>query len=100
VWRGAGQATDEARLAMLTAQLKPPLDPQCDAVKQQLRANTDEALALGLFGVPTMVVDGELFWGFDALPMLRAFLQGDDWFATDAWRSAATVPVGISRSKM
>lgn len=99
VWRGGEQATDVARLAALTAQLKPALDPQGDEVKQQLRANTEEALVLGLFGVPTMAVDGELFWGLDALPMLRAFLQGDDWFKTDAWRKASSIPVGISRPK-
>jgi 2-hydroxychromene-2-carboxylate isomerase len=45
--------------------------------KQRLRANTDEALAAGVFGVPTVRVDGELFWGVDSLPHLDAFL-GDE----------------------
>jgi 2-hydroxychromene-2-carboxylate isomerase len=35
--------------------------------KQKLRANTDRALELGVFGVPTVVVDGEPFWGDDRL---------------------------------
>ena len=37
-------------------------------VKQQLRANTDEARGLGIFGAPDFVVGGELFFGQDRLP--------------------------------
>jgi 2-hydroxychromene-2-carboxylate isomerase len=37
------------------------------AVKQELREVNDEAHAIGVFGVPTVVVDGELFWGDDRL---------------------------------
>jgi len=37
------------------------------AVKEQLRESTDEASALGVFGVPTVVVAGALFWGDDRL---------------------------------
>ena len=36
-------------------------------VKQKLRTNTDEARALGIFGAPDFVVDGELFFGQDRL---------------------------------
>jgi 2-hydroxychromene-2-carboxylate isomerase len=36
-------------------------------IKDAVRAANDEALALGVFGVPTVVVDGELFWGDDRL---------------------------------
>ena len=35
--------------------------------KEQLRAQTERAVALGIFGAPTFVVDGELFWGNDRL---------------------------------
>ena len=37
------------------------------AVKDALRQSTDDALAQGVFGVPTVIVDGELFWGDDRL---------------------------------
>jgi 2-hydroxychromene-2-carboxylate isomerase len=37
------------------------------SVKQALRSITDEALGLGVFGVPTIAVGGELFWGDDRL---------------------------------
>jgi 2-hydroxychromene-2-carboxylate isomerase len=42
--------------------------------KARLRAQTDEALAAGVFGVPSVIVDGELFWGVDALDLLDDFL--------------------------
>jgi 2-hydroxychromene-2-carboxylate isomerase len=47
-------------------------------VKARLRAATDQAIADGIFGVPTMVVRDRLFWGFDDLGFLEAFLDGRD----------------------
>jgi len=38
-----------------------------DAVKARLRANTEEAQRLGIFGAPSFVASGELFWGNDRL---------------------------------
>ena len=49
-------------------------------MKDQLRAATDLAITRGVFGVPTFELDGRLFWGVDALPMLRAALRGEAWF--------------------
>ena len=40
---------------------------QTDAVKAALRAQTDQALVLGLFGAPSFRVGDELFWGNDRL---------------------------------
>jgi len=77
VWRGGAAADDAARVQALAEALSPPLAPASDAVKQALRAETDAAIAAGVFGVPTFGVDGRLFWGLDALPMLCAQLQGD-----------------------
>lgn len=42
--------------------------------KARLRAQTDEAIAAGVFGVPTVAAFGELFWGVDSLDLLDAFL--------------------------
>jgi 2-hydroxychromene-2-carboxylate isomerase len=52
--------------------------------KAALRANTDELLAVGGFGVPTMRADGELFFGSDSLAHLDAFLRGADPAASRA----------------
>ena len=38
-----------------------------DANKQRLRERTDEAARLGIFGAPSFVVDGDLYWGDDRL---------------------------------
>jgi 2-hydroxychromene-2-carboxylate isomerase len=46
--------------------------------KQRLREATDEAIARGAFGVPTLFADGEMFFGFDSFPHLEAFLRGAD----------------------
>ena len=97
VWRGGGDAGDAQRLDPLRALLEPARDPKGDAVKAELKANTDAAIARGLFGVPTCEVDGKLFWGFDGLPLVRAYLEGNDWFASGAWEQAAAVPPGKTR---
>jgi len=44
-------------------------------VKARLHANTDAAIARGVYGVPTFDVSGELFWGDDALPMMLDFIE-------------------------
>jgi 2-hydroxychromene-2-carboxylate isomerase len=97
VWRGGADAADAQRLQALHAQLQPKRDPQSGEVKAELKANTDAALARGLFGVPTYEVDGRLFWGFDALPMLRESLEGNEWFASGAWDELARQPKGQTR---
>jgi 2-hydroxychromene-2-carboxylate isomerase len=97
VWCGGAEASDAARLLILTEQLAPKRAPSSDEVKAQLKANTDEAIGCGVFGVPMFEVDGKLFWGVDALPMLRAYLLGDAWFE-GAWDSVASVAAGVKRS--
>jgi len=77
VWRGGAAADDAARFEALAATLAPTRAPDSDEVKQALRAETDAAIAAGVFGVPTFGVDGRLFWGLEGLPMLRAHLLGD-----------------------
>ena len=89
VWQGNADANDPARLAALTAALAPQRDPAGEAVKAALRAQTEAAIAAGVFGVPTLVVDGRLFWGLDALPMLRDYLDGHAWFDGGDWEAAA-----------
>lgn len=96
-WRGGADAADPQRLEQLRAQLSPARDPAGDEVKAELKAGTDSAIARGLFGVPTLAVGDKLFWGFDGLPMLRAWLEGDPWFAAGHWEQAAVLPTGLSR---
>ena len=97
VWRGGADAADTQRLQAVTELLAPARRVNSDEVKAQLKAHTEEAIAQGVFGVPTLAVDGKLFWGFDALPMLRDYLNADPWFACSDWEASRQLQVGISR---
>jgi 2-hydroxychromene-2-carboxylate isomerase len=97
VWRGGADAADASRLQALQASLAPARDPASDEVKNALKDATAQGIAAGLFGVPTFEVDGRLFWGFDALPMLRAALEGDPWFDAN-WDAAARPVNGLVRA--
>ena len=71
-WRGQGANPNEpGRLAALAAELQPVRNENGDEVKAELKALTDAAIAQGLFGVPSFEAGGRLYWGLDALPMLR-----------------------------
>ena len=98
VWEGGHDALDAERLTQLRVALAAQLRTDAaaaDRAKQLLRANTEAAVAEGVFGVPTFVVQGRHFFGLDGLPMLRAYLQGDAWFAGDRWERSAAVPSGL-----
>lgn len=99
VWHGGGDAADPARLAALQAMLKPAHDPADAAIKARLRANTEAAIAAGVFGVPTIEFDGRLFWGLDGLAMLRDALAGGTWFAGNAWDEAGRQRAGVVRRR-
>lgn len=98
VWQGGGDATDPERLARLAAELAPVRDPAGAEAKAALRAATDEALARGVFGVPSFELDGRLFWGLDALPMLADALAGGAWFDGPAWAREGAPRPGVQRA--
>jgi len=60
-------------VAAVTAGIETP------AIKDKLRAETEGAIAQGVFGAPFIVVDGEQFWGFDRLPMVEEWLRRGGW---------------------
>ena len=77
---GEGTApTDENTLVTMAAEAR--LDAaafkhalQSPATSAQHQRNIDDAAAAGAFGVPSFVVDGELFWGQDRMVLLRDHL--------------------------
>jgi len=99
IWQGGGEPADAARIAALHAKLHPVRAIDGEEVKAQLRANTDEAIAAGVFGTPTLEVDGQCFWGFDSLPILRDYLDNDPWFGEGAWNGAGQRPGLAGRGK-
>ena len=97
VWEGGADAGDSARLEALVQQLKPERDVADASVKAQLKTHGDDAIAQGVFGVPAYAVDGKVFWGLDALPMLRAYMEGAPWFGGPDWDAVSQIPAGIRR---
>lgn len=83
VWAEGTGVTDPAQVARVVGEagldgegaLREAVTPQS---KARLRRQTDEAIAEDVFGVPTMLVDDELFWGFDDLEQLESYLDGRD----------------------
>jgi 2-hydroxychromene-2-carboxylate isomerase len=65
--------------AALVAQAQTP------EIKDLLRRQTDEAISRGVFGVPSMEVGDELFWGYDDFPFLELFLAGKDPVVPGEW---------------
>ncbi len=47
-------------------------------VKAKLIQNTNDAVNSCVFGVPSMAIGDELFWGYDDFPYLELFLKGED----------------------
>jgi 2-hydroxychromene-2-carboxylate isomerase len=70
-----------------------------DAIKATLRSNTEQAIAAGVFGVPTLQIEAELFWGNDASPMIDAFLDDRALFEAGEYPRIANLPQGVERSR-
>jgi 2-hydroxychromene-2-carboxylate isomerase len=97
VWRD-GHIPENARAwaALLEEQGVAEADIAREEIKQALRANTDAAIAANAFGVPTIVIDGQLFWGSDATDMARDYLEDPASFVQDA-ALIARVPQAAQR---
>jgi 2-hydroxychromene-2-carboxylate isomerase len=92
--------TDADTINVLGARLginDPEKAIESQAVKDALRNNTDEAIAVGAFGVPTFEVSQELFWGDDALPMLLSYLDDPSLFETPEMKRISNMPMGVVR---
>lgn len=69
------------------------------ALKQRLRDNTEWAISLGVFGVPTLVIGRELFWGHDAFGMALDYLNDRAAFEDRGMQAVETLPVGVERRR-
>jgi 2-hydroxychromene-2-carboxylate isomerase len=68
-------------------------------VKETLRTNTAAAIADGVFGVPTFVIEGEVFWGDDATEMMLDYLANAALFKTAEMQRISNMPMGLTRPK-
>jgi 2-hydroxychromene-2-carboxylate isomerase len=100
VFRDGRDVSDPAVIGEL-AQALGVSDPQAaltdPAIKQRLRDNTNWAAAHGVFGVPTLLIADELFWGYDSMDMALDYLRRPADFADPQMRAADTLPVGVAR---
>ena len=99
VWGEGLEAADPQRQAVLQERLAPPRDPNSEEVKAQLREATQAAIDAGVFGVPSILVDDKLFWGQDALPMLRVYLTAGPWFQGPDWDNCSGLPKTMERKR-
>ena len=99
VWGEGLEAADPQRQAVLQERLAPPRDPNSEEVKAQLREATQAAIDAGVFGVPSILVDDKLFWGQDALPMLRDYLTAGPWFQGPDWDNCSGLPKTMERKR-
>lgn len=102
VFRDGRDLTDATVIADLARTLgvaEPERAVSDPAVKQRLRENTDWAIARGVFGVPTLVIGEELFWGHDAFEMALDYLADPAVFHTEQMRVIERLPVGVKRAR-
>jgi 2-hydroxychromene-2-carboxylate isomerase len=102
VFRDGRDVSDPAVIADLAQRLgvRDPQSALADpAVKQRLRDNTSWAAARGVFGVPTLLIGEELFWGDDAFDMALDYLTRPERFRDPAMQAVETLPVGAARQR-
>lgn len=100
IWADGHQPDDPNSWNTLIEQLRVPdasgriASPD---IKSALRSNTEEAIALGVFGVPTIAVGKELFWGYDMTDMAIAYLRDPTAFEDSEMKRVSELPVGVER---
>jgi 2-hydroxychromene-2-carboxylate isomerase len=102
-WIEGRGVTDRAVVAGIVAAAGLPETALAEAespeAKARLKGQTEAALAAGVFGVPTLIVDGELFFGVDSIPDVDRFLRGEDPVTPELLRRWAALPVGAERPR-
>lgn len=100
IWReGNDPSTPEGFAALCEAVGFPEGVTAVEAqpVKDALRANTDRAIAENVFGVPTFVLEGDLFWGEDATDMFVDCATSRAWLDSPEVRRISALPEGVRR---
>jgi 2-hydroxychromene-2-carboxylate isomerase len=100
VWGEGRDANDPLVLAEVAKAADQPDAVEAigyQSVKDGLRQATEEAIAAGVFGVPSLLIDGEIFWGVDAMAMAQDYLAAPASFLTGEIGRASALPVGLQR---
>ena len=98
LWTTGADAADPARFSVLLRNLNLKMaDLEKPEIKNQLRANTDDAVQRGVFGVPTFEVDGEFFWGADSIEFLKDFLKNPSVVRNQEMQRLDGLPAAATR---
>ncbi len=99
VWTTGADPADEKGFAALAREvgIEDLASLGAPQVKEALRRNTEEAAAAGVFGVPTLVMDGEIFWGNDSIEFFKAWLADPGILARTEMRRIDALPVSAAR---
>ena len=94
IWTTGEDAASPERFAALSTRLATEVKAEA---KDILRTNTEQAIARGVFGVPTFEADGELFWGADSIEFLKAFFKNPSIIRNDEIRRLDELPAAATR---
>jgi 2-hydroxychromene-2-carboxylate isomerase len=98
LWTRGDDPTDPRLVAELCERLGVPAERlAAQDVKDALRAGTERAAARGVFGVPTLAIGDDMFWGSDALEFALAALDDPSLMSNEEMQRAAQVPSGADR---
>lgn len=98
IWSGG--AADGEALAELAAELGVSVERLADpGVKDALKHNTESALARGVFGVPTLDVAGQLFFGQDATPFAMAVHRDPAILQRPPFDQIGAITIGVQRAR-
>jgi 2-hydroxychromene-2-carboxylate isomerase len=105
IWvKGYAFENNEAFDELLLTLNKTRADLELPAVKEQLKTNTEHAIANEVFGVPTVVVESEgraaqKFWGFDSGEMTISFTKKEPFWSEKILAQARSLPNGLQRKR-
>jgi 2-hydroxychromene-2-carboxylate isomerase len=100
IWMSGENASDPARFRKLCEALGVEQELlNSDALKDALRKNTDDAASRGVFGVPSFVAEGEVFWGADSIEFVNAFLADPSVLRNPEIERVDRLPAAASRKQ-
>jgi 2-hydroxychromene-2-carboxylate isomerase len=98
IWTTGEDASDPARFGSLLKSLSITKEQiENPEVKSSLKTNTEQAIQRGVFGVPTLEIDGELFWGADSMEFAKAFLKDPSVVRNSEMKRLDGLPVAAAR---
>ncbi|MEX3954758.1 DsbA family protein [Trinickia sp. EG282A] len=98
IWRDGRDPSTPDGFADLCRQLGVPQGERLieqEETKARLRRNFEDAVALGVFGVPMFRLNGQIFWGEDALPMMLYCARSPSWLESPEVRRVSALPSGL-----